>query len=115
MTRWIAVLGVLAGLVVGAFAAEIPKNKGAEQIPLAGGTQGVVTFPHYRHQNALGDCMVCHKLFPQTKGSIAKAQAEGKLEKKQVMNTLCIQCHRDLRDAGKKAGPVICAKCHKKE
>jgi hypothetical protein len=115
MVREIAVMVVLVTLGVFALAVEAQNNKGAEQIKLAGGTQGVVPFPHHRHQNALGDCLVCHNAFAQAKGSIAQAQAEGRLVKKQVMNAQCIQCHRDLKQAGKNAGPTICVKCHIKE
>ncbi|MFZ1985860.1 MAG: cytochrome c3 family protein [Desulfatitalea sp.] len=98
-----------------AFAVEAQTNKGAEQMMLAGGKQGSVPFPHHRHQTALGDCMRCHTLFSQEKGGIAKAQSEGKLVVKQVMNTMCIQCHRERKQAGQPGGPVTCAQCHVKE
>lgn len=91
------------------------KNTGAAEMKLNGGTQGVIPFPHHRHQQVLGDCLVCHGTFAQEKGSIDKAKAEGTLAKKQVMNKLCIQCHRTEKKAGKNAGPTTCSKCHVKE
>jgi len=90
-------------------------NKGAEQITIDGGNRGQIHFPHRDHQKRLDDCMVCHNLFAQEKGSIEKAKADGKLAKKQVMTKLCIHCHRAEKKAGKPGGPTSCAKCHKKE
>jgi cytochrome c-type protein NrfB len=106
----VAVL-VVMGLAVGAAAVE---NKGPEQIVLDGGSRGNVSFPHYRHQNALGDCQVCHALFPQEIGGIARLKSEGQLVKKQVMNKLCIKCHKAQQKMGKPAGPRTCTKCHVK-
>ena len=97
--------------VCGAVALE---NKGAELLSLDGGSRGAVAFPHHRHQNALGDCNVCHTLFPQEQGAIIRLKQEGKLASKQVMNKHCINCHRAEKKAGKKAGPVSCTQCHKK-
>jgi hypothetical protein len=88
------------------------QNMGAKEIKLAGGSRGEVPFPHLNHQNKLGDCNVCHTLFPQAKGSIEKLKAEGKLKAKQVMNKHCIKCHKAEKRAGNAAGPTTCAKCH---
>ena len=41
------------------------ENKGEAQITLDGGKNGPVPFPHRAHQTALGDCKICHELFPQ--------------------------------------------------
>ena len=90
------------------------ENKGAEELEMPGGVRGNVPFPHHRHQNALGNCDVCHLLFPQVRGSIEKLKAEGKLKKKHVMNTLCTKCHRQRKKAGKKSGPISCTTCHHK-
>ncbi len=87
-------------------------GQGAEQIQLHGGTRGEVFFPHLRHQNALKDCMACHKSFPQEPGAIARLKAEGKLAGRQIMNQLCIECHRSEKSAGKAAGPIACSACH---
>jgi hypothetical protein len=88
------------------------QNMGAQEIKLAGGSRGEVPFPHLNHQNKLVDCNICHSIFPQTKGSIAKLKAEGKLKSKQVMNTHCIKCHKAEKRAGNASGPTTCAKCH---
>jgi len=87
-------------------------NKGAENMALEGGTKGEIPFPHYRHQEILGNCTVCHKLFMQKSGSVENLKAKGVLKKKQVMNKLCIKCHRAERKAGKPHGPTTCTKCH---
>ncbi len=107
---WAAVILIAVG-VCGAAAVE---NKGTEIISLDGGSRGAVSFPHQRHQNALGDCNVCHALFPQEPGAIVRLKQEGKLAGKQVMNKNCIRCHRAEKRAGKKAGPVSCTQCHTK-
>jgi len=60
----------------------IAENKGAEIILIHGGKMRDIHFPHYRHQKALGDCNVCHDLFPARAGSIAEFKAQGKLKKK---------------------------------
>jgi len=91
------------------------ENKGAAQIKLPGGTRGVVPFPHHQHQDKLGDCEICHSVFPQKAGIIEALKAQGKLEKKHVMNKLCTQCHRQKKREGTKTGPTTCAKCHIKE
>jgi hypothetical protein len=91
------------------------KNKGAAEIKLPGGKRGLVPFPHHRHQDKLGDCEICHSVFPQKAGIIKKLKAQGKLKKKHVMNKLCTKCHRQKKREGVKAGPTTCKKCHIKE
>lgn len=115
MLRRIAAAVMVLGAMAVAFAVEAQTHKGADQMMLTGGKQGVVPFPHHRHQDTLSDCMLCHALFSQEKGGITKAQSEGKLVVKQVMNTMCIQCHRERKQTGQSSGPVTCAKCHVKE
>ena len=100
----LALSGAVAGVV----------NKGAPQIDLDGGSRGTVPFPHQKHQNTLGDCNACHQLFPQSAGAIAGLKGEGRLADKQVMNKLCIKCHRAEKAAGKPSGPTTCNKCHVK-
>ena len=90
------------------------ENKGAKELEMPGGVRGNVPFPHHRHQNALGNCDVCHTLFPQVRGSIEKLKAGGKLKKKHIMNTLCTKCHRERIKAGKNSGPISCNTCHHK-
>jgi len=91
------------------------ENKGAAEIKLPGGKRGPVPFPHHQHQDKLGDCDICHSVFPQKAGVIEALKAEGKLKKKHVMNTLCTKCHKQRKKEGIKAGPTTCAKCHIKE
>jgi hypothetical protein len=91
------------------------ENKGAAEIKLPGGTKGLVLFPHHLHQDKLGDCKICHSVFPQKAGIIKELKAQGKLKKKLVMNTLCTKCHRQKKREGLKAGPTTCVKCHIKE
>lgn len=115
MQRFMMAVIVLGAALLCAWGAAAQTGKGAEQIKLAGGSQGAVPFPHHRHQQNLNDCMACHALFAQEPGSIEKAKAEGQLAPKKVMNTLCIQCHRERKQAGQPSGPISCAKCHVKE
>lgn len=113
--HFVMVVAVMAtiGFALGVYAQNPqPTDKGAEQIKLDGGKQGGVLFPHRRHQATLGDCLICHSFFAQEKGSIQKAKDQGTLAKKQVMNKLCIHCHRAQKQAGKEAGPTTCNKCH---
>lgn len=91
------------------------QNKGAEKMELSGGEKGNVPFPHHRHQEVLKDCNICHADFPQTAGSIDKLKAEGKLQKKQIMNKHCTACHKDKQKAGEKTGPLTCSQCHQKK
>lgn len=89
------------------------QNKGAKEIILPGGTIGNVTVKHHFHQDVLGDCNLCHNLFPQTAGMVQKMKDNGKLESKKLMNQ-CQSCHREKTNAGLKAGPVTCKGCHVK-
>ena len=79
---------------------------------LDGGSRGEVPFTHSKHQERLGDCNVCHSLFPQSSGAILANKKKGDLKKKQVMNTLCIKCHKTEKSKGNAYGPVVCSKCH---
>jgi len=98
------------------FAALVPavENKGAEHLSLYGGKTGEVPFPHHQHQKALGDCKICHDIFPQESGSIERLKAQGKLKKKLIMNTQCIKCHKAKKNEGEKTGPTSCKQCHNK-
>ena len=112
MVRIVAVVLVLA--MTGVLSAVALENKGAEQITLEGGDRGVVHFPHQRHQSKLGDCKICHDLFPQEQGAIERLKKEGQLIAKQIMNKHCIKCHKAKKQAVQTAGPVTCSKCHQK-
>ena len=109
--QW-AIGGILISTVIfGAIV--IAENNGADIIFINGGKMRDIHFPHHRHQKALGDCNVCHDLFPAEAGSIAALKAQGKLKKKQVMEAHCIACHKQRKAAAKKTGPTSCARCHR--
>jgi hypothetical protein len=93
-----------------AFAAEEPSGKAV--IDLDGGKKGNITFPHETHQTSLNDCGICHNLFPKQEAVVKSMKAEGKLQKKQVMNH-CLDCHRSMKKDGAKTGPTACAQCHR--
>lgn len=90
------------------------QNKGAAQITIAAGERGAVAFPHHLHQDKLGDCNACHNYFPQEPHAIEQLKKEGKLVRKQIMNKLCVKCHKAEKRAGNKTGPTTCSKCHQK-
>ena len=76
---------IIGGILIGAaiiFANVTTENKGAAIILIDGGKMRDVHFPHRRHQNTLGDCNVCHELFPEKMGSITELKDQGKLKKK---------------------------------
>ncbi len=106
---------VLVLTLAGAITALAVENRGPAEMRLDGGSRGVVPFPHQRHQDTLGDCDVCHTLFPKEQGGIARLKREGVLVKKQVMKKHCIQCHQSKKKTGETAGPTKCAKCHVKD
>ena len=112
MARTIVALLVI--LLSGTLSAVALEKTGAPLIKLDGGTRGLVSFPHDRHQSTLKDCQICHTLFPQEMGSIKRLKDEGKLIKKQVMTKHCIKCHKANKKRGDKSGPTTCAKCHAK-
>jgi cytochrome c-type protein NrfB len=105
---WIAWLAIMATISPAA------ENHGAENLVLDGGRQGKVAFPHRRHQIRLGDCNLCHHLFPQNTGAITMLKSDGHLPARKIMNTLCIKCHRTEKRAGRSAGPTSCSQCHHK-
>ena len=88
--------------------------KGAENINVNGGSKGNVPFPHKMHQDVLQDCQICHDTFPQEMGVIKKLKESGDLKKKQVMNAVCLDCHKKNKKAGKDYGPISCSGCHKR-
>ncbi len=113
MTSKKMVLLVVAGMVLASVALAQTAKKGAPEIILKAGNRGEVRFPHRTHQDTLGDCTICHDIFPQIPGVIEDLKGEGKLEKKQVMNH-CRGCHKNRISAGEKAGPTACNECHGK-
>jgi uncharacterized membrane protein len=105
-------MGIVA--LAGAYTIQT-ENKGEAQITLDGGKNGPVPFPHRAHQTALGDCKICHELFPQKAGAIDALKASGTLKAKQVMNKNCTKCHKQLKNEGQKTGPTTCKACHTKK
>ena len=103
------VLVAILLMVMAALAAE--KNMGAPTLVIPGGKKADVTLPHEHHQTVLGDCDLCHNLFPQEAGSIVKLKAAGTLKKMQVMRQ-CQGCHKEMAKTGQDTGPVKCAECH---
>ena len=86
----------------------------ADTIVLKGGAPGDVTFPHKLHHEKLkNNCDACHKLFAKEIGSIEKAIAAGKMQKKDAMKQ-CVDCHKAEKAKGSAAGPTSCKECHKK-
>ncbi len=105
---------IIAGMVFTAAWVAANQDRGAADIALNGGTSGKVPFPHQRHQETLKDCKICHDTFPQTPGAIDELKAQDKLKKKQVMNKLCVNCHKAEKKAGNTSGPTTCKACHVK-
>jgi hypothetical protein len=105
---------MLAGLVIGVLPLAAEQNKGPENIVLKGKEARDVSFNHRTHQDALGDCNLCHNKFPQARSSIRKLISDGKLKVKEVMEE-CRACHRQRGGKGEKTGPTAqCSGCHKK-
>jgi len=113
MRSKIVVLCVVFMLLYGGVIVAGIEEKGPKQITLDGGQRGEVAFPHRQHQTTLGDCSICHNIFPQKLGVIKDLKNEGRLEKKQVMNH-CRGCHRNRVKQGLNAGPTSCRECHSK-
>jgi len=103
---------VLGAMTVGAMAAD--GENGPEKMDLLGGSRGKVPFPHQQHQTRLADCNACHSLFPKTNNAITELKKTDKLKNKQIMNKLCIKCHKAEKKAGNPSGPTTCSKCHVK-
>ncbi|MBU4345491.1 MAG: cytochrome c family protein [Desulfobacteraceae bacterium] len=108
------IMSIIAIVIFTCATAVAVENQGAKDITLDGGKKGNVNFPHHLHQNAIGDCKACHDLFPKTAGTIKDFKEQGKLKKMQVMNKICIECHKLKEKAGEKAGPTKCSQCHVK-
>jgi hypothetical protein len=115
--KLILILTSIVALIAASSIADSPAivNQGAEKIELDGGKRGKVPFPHRQHQEQLGDCEICHSIFPQEAGAIKNLKEQGKLKKKYVMNKLCNKCHKEKIIAGQQSGPITCSKCHIKK
>lgn len=103
----------ILSLAAVAFAAQ---NLGPETLTLSGGKSGDVPLKHRKHQDALKDCNLCHEQFPQKGGAIDQLKADGKLKGKEIMNKLCIKCHREKKREDVATGPTSsCRQCHVKD
>lgn len=79
-----------------------------------------VVFPHDLHTGAIepknDNCTTCH--LKNEKGILAqKFQRWMDSDKDSTMNLYhdkCINCHKETAAKGKKAGPVVCGDCHRK-
>ena len=111
----ILMAGIAGGVFSGTLWADDAPNRGAAEIVMEGGKPGKVPFPHHRHQEDQADCLSCHQLFPQKSGSVEQLKADGVLKPKQVMNKLCVKCHKQQKKAQQPSGPVTCKTCHIKE
>jgi len=109
ITKW--VVGIILSVFISTIGLAV-ENKGAEKIQIDAGSKGAVSFQHRKHQDRLGDCNVCHNMFPQEPQSLARLKENGKLKPKAVMKKLCVKCHKAEKKAGNKAGPTTCSKCH---
>ncbi|MFC1876305.1 cytochrome c3 family protein [Thermodesulfobacteriota bacterium] len=107
--KW--VIGIILSVFISTISLAV-ENKGAEKIQIDAGSRGAVPFMHRPHQDRLGDCNVCHTMFPQEPQSLAKLKKSGQMKPKDVMNKLCIKCHKAEKKAGNNAGPTTCSKCH---
>ena len=107
--KWVA--GITLSVFISAIGLAV-ENKGAEKIQIDGGSKGKISFQHRKHQERLGDCNVCHTMFPQESQSLARLKKNGQLKRKYIMNKLCIKCHKAEKKAGNKTGPTKCSKCH---
>lgn len=107
--KW--VIGIIFSVFLSTISLAV-ENKGAENIQIDGGSRGEVPFTHRSHQDRLADCNVCHTLFPQESQSLAKLKETGQLKPKDVMNKLCVKCHKAEKKAGNNAGPTTCSQCH---
>lgn len=94
------------------FTASASYAGGTAELTIDGGKKGAVAFLHKKHQQRIGDCSVCHSSFPQKQNAIKTAKEKKQLKKMQVMNSICLKCHRDYKRAGKASGPVSCSGCH---
>lgn len=90
------------------------ENRGGEVLKIDGASKGEVTFPHKEHQDNLKDCKICHATFPQEAGVIKKMKDNKELKRKQVMNEVCLKCHKEYKSEGKEHGPINCNGCHGK-
>jgi hypothetical protein len=112
LSTWIGVI-VFCVIFSGAAWAVTDQSQGAAELQINGGRTGNILFKHRLHQETLKTCAPCHDHFPQKSGSIEQMKTTGKLKKKEVMNHVCLKCHRDRKKKHLSAGPTVkCSECH---
>ncbi|MCP4694749.1 MAG: cytochrome C, partial [Desulfobacterales bacterium] len=79
-----------------------------------------VPFFHDRHTEALEkkgkDCQTCHLTDEERLSAKFKRLADtGKEEVMNAYHDNCIGCHKEMKSAGDKTGPVECGECHLKK
>ncbi len=77
-----------------------------------------VQFEHKKHVDWVKDCKECHHNYKE--GATPQKctgchTKDSKVTAKTAFHNTCRQCHRDLKKAGKTAGPTLCTKCHAKK
>ncbi len=79
-----------------------------------------VVFLHDKHTDALEeknkDCAICHlsedeRLSPKLK----RLEDTGRKAVMNIYHNNCITCHAEILAAGEKAGPILCAECHREK
>lgn len=106
------------GLAAVSFATPAAPAKDIKVTKYDGAKKPAVTFSHSKH--AALECSVCHHTFkgegePQKCSECHGAKKDGKKpDIKHAAHKTCRGCHRDMKKAGKKAGPTPCKGCHKK-
>lgn len=107
------ILGITLVFLMGLAGWAAAEYGGSEVVIFEKGKMPQVAFPHHLHQQKLNnECDRCHDLFPMQNGIIKEMIVQEKLKKQQVMNSKCVQCHKDRLQAGLSAGPVKCTACH---
>ncbi len=108
----LVMIGVMMILSVVAWAQQ-NLDKGADMIQLnLDRAMAEVDFPHHVHQNVVNDCDACHMTFPMAAGIIEEKITRREFRKQQIMNDVCLDCHRAMKTAGQSTGPVACNQCH---
>jgi len=77
-----------------------------------------IQYPHKKHADAVKNCKECHHTWKEgenVKKCVECHTKDSKITAYKAFHDNCRNCHRDLKKAGKAAGPTICTKCHAKK
>ena len=83
-----------------------------------------VTYLHQRHTEALAkknkDCATCHLSEPDPQSGKQRMSTKymrlkdtAKQEVMDIYHNNCIGCHKEIKDAKEKSGPLECGECHR--